>query len=467
MESSPYPAAGQTQAHRAGSTRTLSPAKVHKSARLLRTQARHAANLGRPVAWLALILARLDGLECLGERVKGTSRNTGRVAALMAASADFGSGRRSRPGRQTSAATLDVSERTVERHWRLLERLGVAARTAAGRWLAAGERAEVYADAGERNRWRDRQEWRLVVPDWAGELDEDTVNAYTHRARELLVSIAYGKPVDNSPAPDLVVRRRVAPSTGGQGVRTWLPVRRGQSLRPDGRKEQKGGASPHSSTGPGRRKARRAPSPGVELARQMAASGRFAWLRGTPTFMVAAVVRRLTGWSVADVVDECDQRMRLLDFTYSEVKAPASFLRWLLADADPDRPPRQLAHAAQLAARDANRESRPVRPPDADPGARDRIADARAAARAAAAGAGRVRFGRPGGERAHPGGQTGHQYGTDQLAAAAREQAAAVELVGTVCVGCGAGGAEYRQTPAVVALCDPCWAPIRDAIEGW
>jgi hypothetical protein len=463
LEGSLYPSAGQAQVRRTGSTRTLAPAKLHKSARLLRTQARHAGDLGRPVAWLALILARLDGLAQLGERVKGTSGNTGRVAAVLAASADFGSGRRARPGRQVTAVLLDVSERTVERHWRLLERLGVAARTADGRWLAAGERADVYAAAGERNRWRDRQEWRLVVPDWAAALDEDTVNAYTHRARELLMSIAYGKPVDNSGAADLVVRRRVAPSTGGQGVRTWLPVRRGQSLRPDGRKEQKGAASPHSSTGPGRRKARPAPSPGVALARQIADSGRFGWLRGTPTFMVAAVVRRLSGWTVADVVDEVDQRMRLLDFTYSEVRAPAAFLRWLLADADPARPPRQLAHAAQAAARDANRDSRrPDSGQDGPAGVRisdaARVTAARAAARAAAAGAGRTRGRRPAGAQ-RPGERP---YGTERLAAAA----AAVEALGVVCVVCGAGGADYRVTPSVVAMCDPCWEPVRVAIGG-
>lgn len=462
MESPLYPETGRAgnlrtcQSPKTGSTRVLSPRRLHKHAALLRRQARDAGAGGRPVAWLALLLARLAA-----GGVKGASLNTGRVAAVLVASGDYGSGRRARPGRQVTAELLGISERTVERHWRILERLGMAAPTAAGRWLSPGERARVYTDDDERSRWRDRQEWHLVTPAWVGDVDELLVDEQTHRARELLMEIAYGKPVDNRGAGDLVLRRRVAPSTGGLGSRTWLAVRRGQSLRPNGRKERTGGASRPASRSEGRHRVRRAPSEWVALARRMLDNGRFGWLRGTPVYMLGAVVRRLSGWTVADVADECDRRMAALDFTYGEVRAPAAFLRWLLAEADPGRPPRQMAHAAQV----ANRDSRHVRTADARSAARDRIPDGEdratlvAQARAAAAG---VRY-RPAPPAVRP--PAPARTALDALTERAVQMLDDAAALGVTCVGCGSGDAEYRQTPAVVPLCASCWAPIEDAIR--
>lgn len=141
-----------------------------------------ALRRGRPVAWLTLVLYGLAV-----RAPKGVSGTTGVVAALMAISADFASGRRARPGRRNTAELVNVVERTVERQWRLIEALGVLKVVALGAHLDVAQReASAVCEQGEdcpgpetcsmgpecpvEMRWRDRREWDLVLPAWAADI---------------------------------------------------------------------------------------------------------------------------------------------------------------------------------------------------------------------------------------------------------------------------------------------------------
>jgi len=350
----------------AGTGRVLvrRPAK----AAILRRQAAAALRAGRPAAWLTLVLygARTQAL-------KGISPTTARLAALMAASGDFGSGRRSRPGRALAAQMLGVSERTVERHWRLLEALAVAVMTTPGTWLSAERRAELADAPDERDRWRDRQEWHLVIPAWAHELTPTAAEALAvceAEARRLLAELAAGTPattrststpaaaaVDNPDPAAPAASSRVAPSRSGsvsswvQGI-SWFP----QLRPPAGR--QGGAAARHSPTrngatsGPGRARYR-GPQPGDQLARDVLRARRLPWLTRSPRYMLRAALSRFesAGWTAADI--ECETALRLQTTRHSIPAGgparPVAFLRWLLAEAELERPPAQT-HAAELAA---------------------------------------------------------------------------------------------------------------------
>lgn len=334
----------------------------------LRRQAFAAARAGRPVAWLALVLYRLHV-----EHPKGVSPTTGRVAAVMAASGDFRSGRRSRPGRALTAGMLGVSDRTVERQWRVIERTGTAVRTKNGDLLSATQRAQVEADPTERNRWRDRQEWHLVIPEWVKNLPAGVDFAgYERRARELLAEIAYvslpylaafgnTQSVEN-PGADLVVKDRVAPSPKGK-VLTYLPLVCSSSQnQPQNRNNRHvtPQTSPRGNRSETSRKGRSLPTEAVSLARELVARGRFPWLRNTKLPMVAATLSRLataaTPWTARDVEAEVTRRLATTTFSCPAVPtAPVGYLRWLLAEADPARPPAQIRDAAAREEQDAIR----------------------------------------------------------------------------------------------------------------
>lgn len=351
--------------------RVIRGARPDPTARL-RRQARAAIEAGRPVAWLARALYALDA-----HGLKGTSANTGRTAAVLAASADFRSGRRARPGRLVSAELLGVSERTIERHWRLLERVGAAEVTTPGRHLSADEHAETRETEGERTRWRDRQEWRLLSPACLDDVQGDVdLTPYELRAAELLGAIAGGntrrnvRPVDNRSdglSPD---QSRVAPSRRGSAfhIRSsshWFPPNpKIHSIRPNGR-VQGGGAPRHSPTkkvrtGRSGQSARRMPVAAVELARDVLSRGRMPWLYRSPRPMLAAALSGLASceWTARDVETAVHARLAAAGVSSPSFgpARPVAYLRWLLADVDPDQPPAQARDARSLAAAGARSE---------------------------------------------------------------------------------------------------------------
>jgi hypothetical protein len=443
----------------------------------LRTQARAAARAGRPVAWLALVLYRLAA-----ERPKGASKTTGQVAALMVASADFRSGARTRPGRAQSAGMLGVSDRTVERHWRIIEGTDAAVLTEPGDLLSADERAEVAADPEERDRWRDRQEWRLVIPGWVAELPTDVDMApYERQARQLLAEIAYTplphpaapapaagtQPVDNAPGADVVVKDRVAPSPCGE-VLTYLPHRCQFSRnRPSGRGKG-GAASRRSPTKNGsrhdRRRGRRLAPEAVVLARELLEGGRLPWLRGAPLPMVAATLSRLATaavpWTALDVKAEADRRLASTTFSQPAVPAaPVAYLRWLLAEADPARPPVQARDQAMLAEADQVRERMLA-------ARREHAERTAAAVPAAESSSGRAALQIARHEVAKAAARRAAARRADD---AARAEAVAAATATREPAVCGGGchtvstAVRIRLTPTPVPLCPDCWEAVRHA----
>jgi hypothetical protein len=331
----------------------------------LRCQAAAAARCDRPVTWLAALLYALDVTA-----PRGASANTGRVGALLVASGDFGSGRRSRPGRLLSAQMLGVSERTIERHWRIIERAELAAVTAAGRHLSA-ERFAAVADDGERARWRDRQEWHLVLTaPWLRDLDADALAPYKDRARALLGGGAGASLVDNpangrEPGSGRVAPSRKGCSRGSSSGSNWFPSKpkptgtTSNSTRPGGRTEQSGAASrPSPTTERGGRRSgqagRRMPREAVQLARDVLARGRFPWLYRTRRPVVVAALRpyAATGWTARDVEEAVAAQLRERRFSVpAEGPArPVSYLLWLLSGSDLAHPPAQQRDAAVVAA---------------------------------------------------------------------------------------------------------------------
>ena len=239
-------------------------ASRNKCARRLRRQADGALDARRPVLWLASLLYGLDT-----PTLKGVSANTGKVATLMAASADFRSGRRSRPGRAVSATLLGLSERTIERQWRILERLGVAVVTVEGSHLSTAQAMEIGAQDGQEARWRDRREWTLEFPAWTPDVPMAVRGGYEDHARALLEALARPEPAGalvervtdgtSTPSPVAPVDNpvpvhpgapgRVAPSPNGFSSCSYLQE---DQWFPQGknrlRRGQGGAASRHSPT---------------------------------------------------------------------------------------------------------------------------------------------------------------------------------------------------------------------------
>lgn len=348
-----------------------------------------------PVEWLTWLLYGIEAY-----RPKGASPVTGRAGSLMAVTASWASGAYARPGRFFSASALDCAERTIERHWRIIEGLGLAVVTVRGQWLSAERRREVLARPDETDRWRDRQEWTLTTPAWAAEVAADpevqdvldrcraaaiellreltrVVEHRTRRAaspgrtgptsaaarcgaRGALTRPRLARPVDNRPTGLLGPSFRVAPSAVGLGSNYSSSLR--VVLRPKGRKKPllKGATSSHSPTRSGSRGRRAGSRPEVPraaavLARALLTRGRLPWLVRSPRYMLEATVRRfaLAGWTPQDV--ECAAQNRLKELGYSppqRVERPASYLAWLLNSADISMPPAQARTADELRRKD-------------------------------------------------------------------------------------------------------------------
>jgi len=355
------------------SSRVLSVARLDRNARRVARQARAAARHGRAVEWLAAAMYGLDRYRPPGARRADARHHVALVAAAAAAVADFGTGRHSMPGLQDTAAQTGLSERTVTRHWAVLARLGLLRLDERGRWLLAGERAELEADPDERNRWRNRAEWTLLVPSWVREVGDAELAPWLARARAVLGMIVDpDAPATHDHPPPAADPGSVYPPSGYELV-SYLPVqrstfsqraaaahrRRHRRARPPGRpggRAEAGAASRPSPTRRVRREGRRAMAPeAVALARQLAADGRIPWLADSPRYMLAATLQRLAerGWTVDDLIEQTEQTLRERGWTRPQwVIAPAKYLAVLLRDADPDRPPAATRRAAAAAHRD-------------------------------------------------------------------------------------------------------------------
>lgn len=469
---------------------------------LLRRQAAAAVVAGRPVAWLALVLY---GLQLYAP--KGRSATTGRVAALMAVTADFGSGRRARPGRVLSAEVLNCSERTIERHWRLLEGLGVAVLTVAGTQLSPDRRAEVDADPDERTRWRDRQEWHLVLPAWASDLTPETgpdLVACEQRAVELLEELtravhhpkprrgctaartqpAVPAPVDNRPPGRPPAGSRVAPSRSGvcgfyvQDLQ-WFS-QKPQKRRPSAGRA--GGAATRLSstrgrTGPGSgRRGCQMPAEARQLAAGVLARPGMGWLHRAPRPMLVALLRPHAdaGWTPRDITAAVDARLAAAGVSPpARPDRPVAYLRWLLADVDLSQPPAQTRAAAVAAARvdQATRTSQARAEAAAalEEAVRARGSRAhqttRKISRAAAARAAARRARARAAEAAELAAAAEHARAPRPAPISTPRPAPAPVPVDPACVGgCGTLSADVVIRPAVprpLPYCSPCWQSVR------
>lgn len=472
---------------RAGVT-VVDPAAVR-----VRRQAAAALNRPRVTWWLALVLY---GLRTYAP--KGTSATTARAAALMAVNADFGSGARCRPGKTQSAELLNVSPRTIQRHWRILEDLEVAHFTCAGRYLDAQERADIAADPNEQTRWRNRQEWTLIPPPWVSAIPEtarpvlEDCRSQAEALLEELTTVVRVKPlrgaakrshdaatgggprpvnrakprplptpepdttrpVDNRPPSRSGSRGRVSPSVRGSRSTSyvtdiqWFPCRRAKARTPHtgaSRSSTKGGARP-GGDGAGRQLPREA----VQLAHAVLARGRMPWLVHAPRPLVVSILRRFAsaGWTARDIEAATAQRLADRDYTMpASPFAPAAYLRWLLSSADVDQPPAQLRDADLLET---------VRRRQARHAAEHEAAAARRAKAAAA------RHCAPRREVAaivHAGTRRNPHRKAKDRAVEATERALGVAHARGIatCVGCHTSAPDVELRAGLVLLCPPCW----------
>jgi hypothetical protein len=369
------PGAGQSPQHSAAirrlptitcSTRVLSVQLLDRNARRVSRQARAAARHGRAVEWLAMVMYGLDRFRPSGARRVDARANLAHTAAIAAAVADFGTGRHAMPGLQDSAAQTGRAERTITRHWGTLATLGVLQLTDPGRWLTADERHQVYADPDQRDRWRNRNEFALLIPDWVREVSDEELAPWLARARAVLARVIAPDQADDHGAsvPDT---RSVYPPSGADLV-LYLPVRRTKfSLtaasarrrrpdrrrppnRPNGRAEVGAASrlSPTRKNTPGRGRA--LPPEAVSLAAQLATDARFPWLADSPRYMLAATVRRLADrWTADDIHAHVEATLRDRGWTMPPwVIAPVKYLALLLTGADAQLPPVTTARDAAV-----------------------------------------------------------------------------------------------------------------------
>ena len=368
---------------RDGSRRRLSPERLEDHAALLVVQAVAARRADLPTAWLAVVMYYLDLHRPAGASRSDARDNALQLAAVLAVSADWRSGRRSRPGRQVAAALLGLAERTITRHLALLEQHGLVERQGEGELLNAEQRAEAAADEDvspdQQQRWTNRAEWILRVPAWVREITDEQLWPYVERAAAMLDDLAgparRGCPVDNPAGPAVDNGAGQAGNTGSVTPSSFfkllgsLPLRRGSFSLPVAvdkpapaanmdkpEKEHKGGASRHSPRREGRQTREGGMAPwAVRLARQVVMDERLPVYGYQHMPALVSTLRKHLGplWQLDDVLAEVRLRLReAKQPLLSRPDRPISYFGWLLAAAVPDEPPAQIAQAAAAAVRD-------------------------------------------------------------------------------------------------------------------
>ncbi|NUR27588.1 MAG: hypothetical protein HOV83_17395 [Catenulispora sp.] len=355
-----------------GSERVLSRQMLRKAARRVARQARAAAKHGRAVEWLAVVLYALETLRPKGARRADARHNIALTAAVLASVGDFSAGRHCCPGRQVTAALVGRCEKTITRHWAVLVALQVVQVDAEGEWLRAEDRAAVYADAEQRNRWRNAKEFSLLIPAWVRSVTDEQISPYIAQAGGLLRQAVDPEMPNTAQLQDHdmeAVSRSVPPPPSPQ-LSVFLPVvrtkfslaaakrsaRRPSQIRPGGRGQSRAAQARPASTksGPGR-SSRSLPSQALILAAQLLADKRFRWLEGAPKYLLASAVRRFAeaGWTVADIDAQIELTLADRGWTWpGRVIAPVAYLAKLLESANPARPPRSLARAAVVRQRE-------------------------------------------------------------------------------------------------------------------
>jgi hypothetical protein len=399
-----------------GSWYRLQAGGLERAARKQALAAVRALRSPRPVAWLALALYQVRREHGAAMARADVRRIVGHLLTSLAVTSDYRSGRRSRPGRQVSAAIAECAERTVERWWPKFGELGLLQRTKAGKLLPAGERQtsfeDPYPDPDATDvRWRDRAEFTLLLSREVQEgLSVEDLWPYLVDATQMLAELASRigplparaaarvLPVDSSPSSvalslvlDFLSCLTVTNSLSVERPRT-IKAKRATSRRvrrPDGREVHKGGASRLSPTEEGAPDRPEVTPEALATASQVVSRGFFPGLGPWATRKVAERLLELPTWTPEDIELEAQRRLDACHkHLVSSPDSPFGYFRWLLAYADPDRPPFQARQAIAghlTVMRTAREQARHAMWDARDAAAAALDSPARAAARAAAA----------------------------------------------------------------------------------
>lgn len=321
--------------------RYVTPRGLNAAALRVVDQAENAAEQGHPLAFIALALYFVDVHRPEGTRRSDARANFASIAALMGAIGDYNSGENCRPGRQVVAATTGLCERTITNHWRIMEKAELILPETVGHLRKPEDRTE------EAPHWRDRSSWTLNTrPSWAREVRDVDLAPYIKLAHQALLALAHGD-APGSFTPSLVLKvltytqvRRSSFSTRPRKLKRSRPV----SQRPDGRKEQKGGATRHSPTGKSSPYARLASYPAevAATALQLVEERRLPFLRPWMVADVAETLLATPEWLPDDVELFAERRVAAQRTTLmSRPGSPVDYFRWLMKGAQWVAPPAQ------------------------------------------------------------------------------------------------------------------------------
>ncbi|QSB07153.1 hypothetical protein [Natronoglycomyces albus] len=349
----------------------------HKTrARRARSRARQMEALTRttqPIIRLAAIIAKLD-IELPRRRGKRLEM----LLAYMTVLSDWRSGRRSRPGRDTSAALLGITADHVRKLWRRLEALELIERTATGQHLAHDE---VKRQPREEYHVVQRSEWTLPAPE--GIYAEDVQASHIDRALAALAAVAeLLATLDDGPAETVEVTghmvaawRSLMSERANQEkdsyccpiyrfISSTLPSRSPSSLP----KAAYGRTWQEAATKEGqkrqRRAKRRAMNPqALELARSLRNDSRLPQLKNAPLPILvnSLTARANAGWTASDVVKAVQRAVEARNSRWGYYDPPINpdkSIAWLsrllgeVADIYPvQRPPHVVAEEAAEASR--------------------------------------------------------------------------------------------------------------------
>lgn len=330
----------------------------------------------QPIIRLAAILAKLD--KDIPQR-RGKRLET--LLAYMILLGDWRSGRRSRPGRDTSAEILDVTPDTVRRLWRRLERLEVIERTAEGTRLP---HAVVRLQDPEEYHVAQRAEWTVRIP--ADIYAEDVTLDHIERAVAVFADLAerlaeldadlasLQRPLDamrqawhrlTATGPEQGSEAYCGPIYGF--LFSTVPSREsssppstatGRTTKSAAAPRRQKSATTSQRGRRGRPQRRRMNPDAVALARELRDERRLPQLRDANVAVLAACVhsRALAGWTASDVVKAveaaCQRRAEQWGY-YDPPVDPKASVAWLsrllkeVADVHPvEVPPHRAAAEA-------------------------------------------------------------------------------------------------------------------------
>lgn len=349
----------------------------HKTkARRAHSRARQMEALTRttqPIIRLAAIIAKLD-IELPRRRGKRLEI----LLAYMTVLSDWRSGRRSRPGRDTSAALLGITTDHVRKIWRRLESLKLIERTATGGHLP---HHEVRLQPREEYHVVERSEWTLPAPQ--GIYAEDVTASHIDQALAALAAVAERlATLDDGPAEtgeatgQMVTAWRTLMSDRANQekdsyccpiygfISSTLPSRSPSSLPQAAYGRTWQDAATKKGQKERRRAKRRAMNPkAVELARALRNDSRLPQLKNAPLPILVncLTARAKAGWTANDVVKAIQVAVKARNSRWGYYDPPVNpdkSIAWLsrllteVADIYPvERPPHVVAQEAAEASR--------------------------------------------------------------------------------------------------------------------